>query len=145
MRIAKTLTLIIICIVLCSCSTFKEFMGQETPERTALRFTKTFNTEFDRTLRIIMSHLSPTTQDIILAKFKDASISDAEKAVLIAGNTNPNLTEAQKKLINTRKEILVKVKPLISLYVSVVMGGGTPASLDEKKIEQLLEQLLSKI
>jgi hypothetical protein len=120
-------------------------MGQETPERTALRFTKTFNTEFDRTLRIIMSHLSPTTQDIILAKFKDASISDAEKAVLIAGNTNPNLTEAQKKLINTRKEILVKVKPLISLYVSVVMGGGTPASLDEKKIEQLLEQLLSKI
>jgi len=129
---------------LVTCATIQGILGTETPEKTALRFTKTWNTEYDRTFKIVFSHLQPAQQDLLIQQIKDVSLSDDFKKDLIAKNTNPTLTKEQKELVNIRKSILTTSKPLISLYTKTVLAGGTPSALDEKEIEKLLESLLTK-
>ncbi len=149
MRKFNVLSFIVVLVLFASllqgCATINEMLGtKETPEKMALRFTKTWNTEFDRTIRLVCSHLSIDQQNLILAQVKDIYITDQAKADLLIKNTNPNLTADQKKLINLRKDILTKSKPFIATYNSMVLGGGSISSLDEAQIERLLEDLLTK-
>ena len=142
----KVLTILTVLLLLTACAQLQSFLGSETPTKIGLRFVKTFNSEFDRTMRMVLKPtLTPTETDLILLQIKDANISIADKQEIIAKNTNPNLTSKQKEIINTRKAILVQAKPLIDIYVKMVQGGGTPSSLDEKAIEALLTKLLQTI
>jgi len=145
MKKAFSILLMLFFISLVGCAAINETLGlQESPEKMALRFTKTWNTEFDRTIRLVCSHLSINQQNLILAQVKDASLTDQAKTDLLVKNTNPNLTADQKKLINLRKDILTKSKPFIATYNSMVLSGGSISSLDETQIERLLEDLLTK-
>ena len=145
MKKAFSILLMLFFISLVGCAAINETLGlQESPEKMALRFTKTWNTEFDRTIRLVCSHLSINQQNLILAQVKDASLTDQAKTDLLVKNTNPNLTVDQKRLINTRKDILTKSKPFIATFNNAVLAGGSISSLDEVQIERLLEDLLTK-
>ena len=143
----KLLISVILCFfVLTACAQIQSFLGSETPTKIGLRFVKTFNSEFDRTIKMVLKPtLTPAEKDLILLQIKDSSLTDTQKQDIITKNTNPNLTVKEKQIINTRKAILVQAKPLIDIYVKMVQGGGTPSSLDEKAIENLLTKLLQTI
>ena len=53
----------------------------------------------------------------------------------------PNLTDAQKKVLQTKKAIMVQAYPLIDAYRITVEGGGTPSASTEQMILNLLNQL----
>ncbi len=53
----------------------------------------------------------------------------------------PNITEAQKKVVRAKKAILKELKPLITLYDDVVTQGGVPSAQVEAKILQLINKL----
>ena len=142
----KLSILILFIFMMVGCAQIQSFLGADTPTKIGLRFVKTFNSEFDRTMKLVLKPtLTPAETDLILLQIKDANISIADKQEIIAKNTNPNLTLKEKQIINTRKAILVQAKPLIDIYVKMVQGGGTPSSLDEKAIEELLTKLLQMI
>ena len=56
----------------------------------------------------------------------------------------PNLTEAQKTMLRSRKDILTKVEPMISIYDGMVQRGE-PSKEQEQKIYDLLNQLQSSL
>lgn len=56
----------------------------------------------------------------------------------------PNLTEAQKTMLRTKKDVLTKVEPLISTYDGMVQAG-TPTKAQEQQIYDLLNQLQSNL
>lgn len=135
----KLTSIILFLFLLTACAQIQSFLGTETPIKTGLRFVKTFNSEFDRTMLLVLKPtLTPQAKDLILLQIKDATLSDSAKQDLITANTNPNLTQKEKEIINIRKAILVQAKPLIDIYVK----GGISSSLDEKKIEELLTKLI---
>jgi len=53
----------------------------------------------------------------------------------------PNLTEAQKEILRKKKEILMKLWPLINTYNQIVDKGGVPSATQEQMITNLLNQL----
>ena len=53
----------------------------------------------------------------------------------------PNLTPAQKQVLQNKKAIMVKVYPLIDTYRTVVNQGGIPDQATEQSILNLLNQL----
>lgn len=53
----------------------------------------------------------------------------------------PSLTDAQKKVLQTKKAIMVKAYPLIDAYRITVEGGGTPDVQTEQMILNLLNEL----
>lgn len=59
----------------------------------------------------------------------------------MAGMTN--LTVAQKNVLKTKKDIMLKVYPLIDAYRLTVEGGGIPDASTERMILNLLNQLTS--
>lgn len=54
---------------------------------------------------------------------------------------NPASTGAQKVMALKKKDILVKVWPLLRAYVSLVDSGGTPSATDTAAITDLINQL----
>lgn len=53
----------------------------------------------------------------------------------------PNMTDAQRKVLQHKKEIMLRVYPLIDAYRITVEGGGTPDTQTEQMILNLLNQL----
>jgi hypothetical protein len=53
----------------------------------------------------------------------------------------PNLTQAQKSVLQKKKAIMVQVYPLIDAYRLTVSQGGTPSQTTEQAILNLLNQL----
>ena len=53
----------------------------------------------------------------------------------------PNLTPAQVKVLQTKKQIMVQVYPLIDTYRITVEAGGTPSAQTEQAILDLLNRL----
>lgn len=137
-------TLVLVLLMMFACATIQTIMGKETPEKMALRFTQTWNAEYDRTIRLVTSHLAVAQQDLILVQIKDSTLADKAKADLLVANTNPNLTASQKELVNLRKKILVQSKPLITAFNTIVLSGKAPSATDQAQIEQMLQDLNTK-
>ena len=55
----------------------------------------------------------------------------------------PNLTDAQKKVLVSKKAIMTQVYPMIDAYRVTVEGGGTPDVATEQAILSLLNQLMT--
>ena len=55
----------------------------------------------------------------------------------------PNLTPAQKTVLQNKKKIMTQVYPLIDVYRKTVNGGGTPDQNTEQQILNLLNELAS--
>ena len=53
----------------------------------------------------------------------------------------PNLTAAQKSVLQNKKAVMLKVYPLIDAYRITVNAGGTPDQATEQAILNLLNQL----
>jgi PBP1b-binding outer membrane lipoprotein LpoB len=60
---------------------------------------------------------------------------------MVLANT-PNLSEEQKKVVRTKKDILTRMYPAISTYDQVAVAGGTPSAEIEAGIQILIEQLM---
>jgi len=58
--------------------------------------------------------------------------------------SSPNLTDAQKNILRTKKQILTQVYPMIGTYASLTNSGGVPSPELELQIMQLLNQLAAK-
>jgi hypothetical protein len=54
-----------------------------------------------------------------------------------------NLTDAQKKVLQAKKQIMTQVYPLIDSYRIMVNQGGTPDPTTEQAILTLLNQLVA--
>jgi hypothetical protein len=59
----------------------------------------------------------------------------------VAMSKMPNLTDAQKKILNRKADLLSQSKPLLDTYVAAVKGGITPASSTEQQLMLLMNQL----
>lgn len=57
----------------------------------------------------------------------------------------PNLTDAQKQALKTKKKVLVEVEPLLRLYSQTVYSGGVPPAGLEDQISALFTQIGGKI
>jgi hypothetical protein len=53
----------------------------------------------------------------------------------------PNLTPAQKQVLQSKKAIMTQVYPLIDAYRATVEKGGVPSAQTEQAILNLLNQL----
>lgn len=53
----------------------------------------------------------------------------------------PGLTEDQKKILSAKREILIKTKPLLKIYVDTVRGGGMPSAASERELMDYMNQL----
>lgn len=58
--------------------------------------------------------------------------------------TTPNLSQAQKDMVITKKALLTKVWPLIKAYDAIVKNGGIPTINDEQAINNLINQLVTQ-
>ena len=56
---------------------------------------------------------------------------------------SPNLTEAQKQVVRTKKKILTNAWPAIHLYDSIAANGGVPSPEQEQVILNFINQLVS--
>lgn len=54
---------------------------------------------------------------------------------------NPNITDAQRKTVRTKKAILEKLWVAIGTYDSVVIRGEIPSALEEQRILDYINQL----
>lgn len=54
---------------------------------------------------------------------------------------NPNITDAQRKVVRTKKDILTKLWLAIGTYDSIVIRGEIPSMLDEQTILNYINQL----
>lgn len=85
----------------------------------------------------------------------DRTPSEKSLAILETYNTEyrntmsqakqPNLTEPQKQVVRSKKDVLIKVYPLIGIYDKTVLGGGTPSKADEDAILALFDQIGAKL
>lgn len=55
----------------------------------------------------------------------------------------PTLTPAQKKIYDTKRQLLTKAWPLIRLYRNVVINGGIPSPGTEQQINDIINQLIA--
>lgn len=56
-----------------------------------------------------------------------------------------DLTDAQKQIVRTKKEILTQLYPLVKVYLGVVEAGGIPSAMNEQEILNLIDQLGGKL
>lgn len=70
-------------------------------------------------------------------------IYNKQYADTLAMANTPNLTEDQKKVVRTKKEILTKAWPMIQTYDAIAAGGGTPSADAEAAINNLINQLVT--
>lgn len=64
-----------------------------------------------------------------------------EFADTMALATKPSLTDIEKGTVKTKKAVLVKSKPLIDAYVTLVMNGGVPTQQQEDTIVALINSI----
>jgi hypothetical protein len=57
--------------------------------------------------------------------------------------TKPTLTEDEKKMVRVKKDVLTKMKPVISAYDAIAVTGVTPSAESEKAILGLIDQLVA--
>jgi len=57
--------------------------------------------------------------------------------------TNPNITDAQKRIVVTKKNMLTKLWPMIRTYDSIAANGGIPSAADEQAILVLINDLVT--
>ncbi len=62
---------------------------------------------------------------------------DAYKAQV----ASPNLTAAERDVLQAKKKVLVAVYPMVQAYDLVVASGGVPSASDEAAIMRLLDEL----
>ena len=55
------------------------------------------------------------------------------------------LTEAQKKVVRAKKELLTQVRPLLIIYSGTVEAGGIPPADTEREILALINQLTAQM
>jgi hypothetical protein len=82
--------------------------------------------------------LTPTAKATIMLHQWNGQFKDA---MTLATRTAPPLTQVEKDTVKTKKAVLVKSKPLIDAYVSVVMNGGIPSQADEDAIVALINSI----
>jgi len=73
------------------------------------------------------------------AYFQEIYIKQHDDAAAMAAIDNPS--EATLKVYRIKRELLVKAKPLISVYVELANSGGVPTSEAEAEILNLINQL----
>ena len=61
----------------------------------------------------------------------------------MATMTNPLSTEEQKTIGRIKKDILIKVWPMLKAYAEIVDAGGVPSEEMTLKIAQLMNQLVN--
>lgn len=79
-----------------------------------------------------------TTQDRLTWMLGIYNAQDRDYRAMAA---MPNLTPAQKTVLQNKKKIMVQVYPLIDAYRITVNQGGTPDKNTEQTILNMLNQL----
>lgn len=79
---------------------------------------------------------TPKQQAIVWMDVYNAQYDDT-----MAIMTSPNATESQKAVGRKKKEILVKVWPLLKIYVDTVENNGVPSDAAGQEITELINQL----
>lgn len=86
--------------------------------------------------------------DTIIDPALPASERDALKVAVRDGQglpddkRNPNLTDAQKEVLNKQRDILIELEPLIEGYGEWVQSGAVPDAATEKRILDLINDLV---
>jgi hypothetical protein len=57
----------------------------------------------------------------------------------------PNITDAQKKVVRTKKSILTKMRPILVIYVETVEAGGIPDGTTEEQMLKFINDLTGVI
>ena len=83
--------------------------------------------------------LTPKAQaTLFMSEFKN-QVADLQSISALKEKATP----AQIELFKQKQAILVKMKPLIDIYVGIVEGGGTPDSTLQSSINNLINQLVA--
>lgn len=93
----------------------------------------------------IASACITTQSNLIKAKAAGNVMMDTYHAAYVDVKTilsNPNSTIAQQDLARKERVILVKVKPLLDIYMDTVNIGGVPTVESTYEINTLLNQLI---
>jgi ABC-type glycerol-3-phosphate transport system substrate-binding protein len=86
------------------------------------------------------SDMTPKQKVTIMMGIYNAQYDDYKLKVAI-----PNLTEEEKQVLRTKKQVLTQVYPLIQSYDLIQAAGGTPTAEAEANIMQLLSNLESLV
>jgi len=57
--------------------------------------------------------------------------------------TNPNISDAQKRVVAAKKNMLTKLWPMIKVYDSIAANGGIPSVEDEQAILVIINELVT--
>ena len=79
---------------------------------------------------------SPKQKAVYFMKVYNAQYNDT---MLMANMANA--TEAQKKVVRAKKEVLSRIYPLMIVYVGTVNTGGVPSSGAETQLLALINEL----
>ena len=111
--------------------------SQMTPDEKALSFVQTYNKEMKKVFNQMVDPLalSPELRDQMFDDLMAGKIT-ADKVPI-----NPKLTAAQKKLINQKRALLIKLKLPLDIYVKTVVAGGLPSAFTEAQILELIDKL----
>lgn len=143
MRLTRTkllvLVLVLVAFVFVGCQNNIKTPDEMTPKEKAAFFLSMYNKQFDGYLDTIIDPALPFAEREALKE----SIKDG--AVLPADKMNPNLTNEQKDILRTKKEIMTEVYPLISLYTSYAESGSVPSAETETQIISLLDRLAATV
>ncbi|OPY90586.1 MAG: hypothetical protein A4E73_02430 [Syntrophaceae bacterium PtaU1.Bin231] len=82
-------------------------------------------------------------EELTLAQFEAAYVAQWHDTYTMA--TDPLITPAQREIVRTKKDVLIRVRPLIDAYGAVVRTGGTPTIQQEQAIYQLLNSIGANI
>jgi len=78
-------------------------------------------------------------EELTLTQFEAAYVAQWHDTYAMA--SNPQITEAQREIVRTKKDVLTRVRPLIDAYGAIVRTGGTPTMQQEQAIYQLLNSI----
>lgn len=110
-----------------------------TPKEKAAFFLSMYNKQFDGYLETVIDPgLPPAERASLKESVKNGEVLPAEKF-------NPNLTDEQWDILETKKEIMTEVYPLISLYTSYAESGSVPSAETEQQIIGLLDRLAATV
>lgn len=118
MRKARVVPVLLLLVLIVGCAT----VGQPTQPLTPLQIAKMTAIAFLETYK---------------AQYLDA---EAMGKMAVAGQ----LSVEQVKVYRVKRQLLVKVKPLIDIYVDLVEVGTVPGADREQAINNILNELVSK-
>ncbi len=79
---------------------------------------------------------SPQEKSLAFMQMYNAQFEDTMRQA-----TSTGLTQSQKDMVNTKREGLAKVKPMIEMYDSLIVSGRMPSVELESTIIGLLDKL----